>query len=152
MSKMGQKRTAPKTPLKKKPKSKPNRISDDVLDGLVRQVLRFSSGGFCKRCKIFVGGDMLETAHLYRRRRKTVRWDLRNVYPLCKNDVRTGKVGCHSIIDNDPIELASFMYDVLSKEDIVELQKLANMTIKQHPIDREQIRDSLKEKIKRMEE
>ncbi len=141
---MGMKRTTQKKGIKRK-------IGDQVLDGLVRKYIRLMFGGYCKRCGKLVGIDMIEVAHLYRRRRKTVRWDIRNVWPLCKNNPKTGKVGCHSIIDNDPLELTSFMYDVLSKEDIVDLQRLANLTLKQYPIDREEIGETLKAKIRKLE-
>ena len=49
------------------------KISDEVLDGLVRTCLRPMSGGYCKRCKRYVGVENIEVAHLYRRHRKTVR-------------------------------------------------------------------------------
>ncbi len=145
-TKIGCKRTTPKKGIKRKVK-----IGDQVLDGLMRKFTRLISGGYCKRCKSFVGIDMIEVAHLYRRKRKTVRWDIRNVWPLCRNDTKTGKVGCHTIIDNDPIELTSFMYDVLSKEDITDLQRLANLTLKEYPIDRLEIKRILEEKISLLE-
>jgi len=119
------------------------RVSDEVLDGLVRSYVRLISGGYCKRCKKHTGG-IGEVSHLYRRNRKTVRWDLRNVNYLC--------LDCHREIDNDQIKLVSFMYDVLSKDDIKELQRLANMTLKEHPIDRVSLKKELKEKIKALEE
>jgi len=123
-----------------KPK-KPKKISDQVLDGLVRTYVREISAGYCKRCGKYVDGA-IETAHMYRRRRKTVRWDLRNVYPLCPI--------CHHEVDNDSLKLASFMYEVMTPEEIADLQKLANLTIKQYPIDREQIKKDLKEKISKL--
>ena len=119
------------------------KISDEVLDGLVRTYIRLISGGYCKRCKRYAGGQ-IQTSHLYRRRRKTVRWDLRNVFPLC--------LECHQEIDNDQIKLVSFMYEVLSVDDIKELQRLANMTLKEYPIDRELIKLDLKNKIKKLGE
>ena len=125
-------KTVPK-PIKKK------KISDQVLDGLIRQYIRLISGGYCKRCRKWCP---VETAHLYRRWRKTTRWDLRNVVPLCKD--------CHWEIDSDPIKLTSFMYDILSKEDIKDLQRLATMTLKEYPIDREAKKQELKEKIKQL--
>ena len=119
------------------------KISDKVLDDLQRKVIYLMSGGHCKRCKKHVGVEYIEVSHMYRRNRKTVRWDMRNVYPLCKNDVRVNKVGCHQMIDNDHILKTSFMYDVMSKEDIEDLQRLANLTIKDYPIDREAIKETL---------
>ncbi len=116
------------------------KISDGVLDGLVRTIVRSISGGYCKRCKRY---GQIEVSHLYRRRRKTVRWDLRNVYPLC--------LECHQEIDNDHIKLVSFMYEVLSSDEIKDLQRLANMTLKEHPIDREALKLDLKEQIKILE-
>jgi len=129
---------------------KPKKISDQVLDGLVRQYIRLISGGYCKRCGEYVG-DRIETAHMYGRRRKTVRWDLRNVYPLCISDPKTGKTGCHYLVDNDPLLKSSFLYEVMTPEEIADLQRLANMTIKEYPIDRNQIKQDLKEKIKMLE-
>jgi len=119
------------------------KISDKVLDDLQRKVIYLMSGGYCKRCKKHVGVEYIEVAHMFRRRRKTVRWDMRNVYPLCKNDIRTGKKGCHQIVDNDHIIRTSFMYDVMSEEDIADLQRLASLTIKDYPIDRVAIKENL---------
>jgi hypothetical protein len=127
---------------------KPKKISDQVLDSLVRTYVRLISGGYCKRCGRKVGIENIVTAHLFRRWRKTVRWDLRNVVPLCDNPPLGMK--CHKIVDNDPVEMSSFMYEILSPEDIADLQKLANSTIKEYPIDREQIKKELKEKISKL--
>ena len=127
------------------------KISDKVLDDLVRRYVRLISGGYCKRCGEYVGVGNIEVAHLYRRGRKTVRWDLRNVYPLCKNNLVTGKKGCHQTIDDDHIKKVSFQYDVMTKEEVAELERIATMTLKQYPIDREAIKASLKEKIKLLE-
>ena len=114
-------------------------IGDRVLDGLVRTFIRMTSRGYCQRCQKYVG-EQIQTCHIYRRHRKTVRWDLRNVWGLC--------LECHIEIDNDHIAKTSFMYDVMSGEDIADLQRLANMTIKEYPIDRTQIKQELQEKIK----
>ena len=134
-----------------KPKKKRN-ISDEVLDGLVRKYIRLISGGYCKRCGRYVGIENIEVAHMYRRRRKTVRWDLRNVYPLCRDNPATGKQGCHSIVDNsETFHKASFLRDVMTEAEIAELDRIANMTLKEYPIDREQIKTELKEKIKMLE-
>ena len=116
------------------------KISDKVLDDLVRKYIRLLARGYCKRCKQF---GYIEVAHMYKRGRKTVRWDLRNVYPLC--------VDCHQLVDNDMIEKTSFMYELLSPKEISELQLIANMTLKTYPVDREQIKKDLKEKIKELE-
>jgi hypothetical protein len=43
------------------------------------------------------------------------------------------------------------MYEVMNKDEIEDLQRLANMTLKQHPIDRGQIKQDLKEKIRVLE-
>ena len=121
---------------------KRNPFSDKVLDDLVRLYVRLSSGGYCKRCKKYYG-DVIAVAHLYRRRKKTVRWDLRNVHGLCPS--------CHMEIDNDQIKLVSFMYDIMASEEIASLQEVANKTLKQYPIDREAIKADLKERIKLLE-
>ncbi|KKL80596.1 hypothetical protein LCGC14_2003220 [marine sediment metagenome] len=124
-------------------RSEVKKISDAVLDGLVRTLVRELSGGYCKRCKRHARGQG-EVSHLYRRRRKTVRWDLRNVHYLC--------LECHQEIDNDQIRLVSFMYDVLPRDDIEDLQRLANMTLKEYPIDRRALKKELQEKIRTLEE
>ena len=126
-------------------------VRDNTLDTLVRQYIRLISDGYCRRCKQRVGVEYIEAAHMYKRRKKTVRWDLRNVYPLCIDNPNTGRKGCHSIVDNDEIELVNFMYDVMSKEEIKELQRIATMTLKDYPIDREKIKEDLKQKIKGLE-
>ncbi|KKL23360.1 hypothetical protein LCGC14_2426180 [marine sediment metagenome] len=124
---------------------------DKTLDDLQRRYIRLISGGYCKRCGEYVGERMIEVAHIYRRNRKTVRWDFRNVYPLCKDNPLTGRKGCHYQLDSDPIKMASFLYDVLTTEEVEDLQRLANMTIKDYPIDREKIKAELKEKIRLLE-
>lgn len=127
------------------------KVSDSVLDDLVRRCIRLISGGYCKRCGKYVGIENIEVAHLYRRGRKTVRWDLRNVYPLCNNNPATGKKGCHQTIDEDHIKKSSFQYDIMTSEEVAELERIATMTVKQYPIDKEAIKASLKEKIKLLE-
>ena len=128
------------------------KISDQILDDLVRKNIRLISGGYCKRCRKYVGIENIEVAHLYPRRRKTVRWDLRNVWPLCKNNLATGEKGCHQIIDEDHIKKASFQYDVMTREEVAELERIASLTLKDYPIDREAIKASLKEKNRILEE
>ena len=121
------------------------KVSDQVLDNLVRRYVRLISGGYCKRCKKYVGIYNIATAHLYKRGRKTVRWDLRNVVPLCDNY----PIGmrCHYEVDNDPLKMASFMHDILSEDNLNDLQRIANMTLKTYPIDRDEIASCLKAKI-----
>lgn len=89
---------------------------------------------------------------MYRRGRKTVRWDLRNVYPLCNiNNARDDRKGCHQIVDDDHFEKTSFMYDVMNKEEVEDLQRLANLTLKDYPIDRVAIKEQLNKMLEVME-
>lgn len=134
-----------------KPKKKRNLVTDRMLDDLVRKYIQLISGGYCKRCGRYVGVKNIEAAHMYKRKRKTVRWDLRNVYPLCRDNPSTGQKGCHGIVDNSQIKLVSFMYQVMTQEEVEGLEKLANMTIKESPIDRAEIKKFLKEKISLLE-
>lgn len=136
-----------KTPIRKK-RSKNEGVSDGYLDTLVREYIQLTSGGYCKRCKRYVGVSNIATAHIYRRRRKTVRWDLRNVIPLCDNPPLG--MNCHQDVDNDSLKMVSFLYEIKTPEEIKELQELAGKTIKDYPIDREEIKRDLKEKIKRL--
>ena len=123
------------------------KITDRTLDKLVRSYLLGLKDYCCERCHQSFPPDELEVSHLYRRARKVLRWDLRNVHLLCKSNPATGRMGCHEEIDSDHIKLVSFEYEVLSKEDIIDLQRLSTMTLKEHPIDRELIKQDLKEKI-----
>ena len=43
------------------------------------------------------------------------------------------------------------MYEIMTQREIAELQELASKTLKESPLDREQIKQDLKEKIKRLE-
>lgn len=135
----------------KKKKTLNKGVRDSTLDDLVRKYIRLISGGYCKRCGEYVGVEWIEAAHMYRRSRKTVRWDLSNVYPLCKDNPSTGRKGCHGIVDNDPLELTNFMYQVMTPKEISELQTIATMTLKEYPIDREAVKKELKQKIKELE-
>lgn len=135
----------------KKKKTSNKGVRDSTLDDLVRKYIRLISGGYCKRCGEYVGVEWIEAAHMYRRSRKTVRWDLSNVYPLCKDNPSTGRKGCHGIVDNDPLELTNFMYQVMTPKEISELQTIATMTLKEYPIDREAVKKELKQKIKELE-
>ncbi|MDD4873370.1 MAG: hypothetical protein PHE15_00105 [Dehalococcoidales bacterium] len=134
-----------------KKKKRNEGVRDGTLDDLVRKYIRLISDGYCRRCGEHVGVEWIEVAHMYRRSRKTVRWDLRNVYPLCKDNPSTGRKGCHGIVDNDQLELTSFMYEVMTPKEISELQEVATMTLKEYPIDREKIKAELKEKTKELE-
>jgi hypothetical protein len=73
-----------------------------------------------------------------------------NVVPLCDNP--PSGMMCHTIVDKDPIEMTSLMYEIMTPEEVKYLQELANKTIKEHPIDREEIKRDLKERIRRLEE
>jgi len=125
-------------------------VRDSYLDALVRQYVRLRSGGYCKRCGKYVGVENLSAAHLFNRWRKTVRWDLRNVWAICDNPPRGMK--CHMIIDSNPLAKASLMHDILTPDEITDLEKLAMLTLKEHPIDKYELKKDLKEKIKLLED
>jgi predicted restriction endonuclease len=118
-------------------------VRDVTLDALVREYVKAMSAGYCKRCKKHVGIVNLEAAHIIPRKHKTVRWDLRNVFPLC--------LDCHDTIDRDCFAKTEFSYTVLTREEIAEVQRLGNMTLKTYPIDREQVKAELKVKIRKLE-
>jgi len=111
-----------------------------VLDKLFSKYVRLLSGGYCKRCGKYVGHNNLAAAHFFGRIRHTVRWDKRNIVALCNP--------CHYWLDVNPIAKSNFMYEVLSREDIGELSRIANMTTKDYPIDKEALAKDFREKIK----
>jgi len=124
-------------------------VRDSTLDLYVRQYVKLRSGGYCKRCGKYVGVENLSAAHLFARRKKTVRWDLRNVWAICDNPPIGMK--CHMTIDNNPLAKASLMHEILTPDEITELEKLAMLTLKEHPVDKLELKLDLKEKIKQLE-
>ena len=114
------------------------------LDSLFFRYVRLMADGYCKCCKERVGFKNLQSAHVFGRIRHTVRWNTKNVYALCSR--------CHYYLDLNPIKKANFLYEVLSSKEIEELERLANMTTKEYPIDKEALMAELKEKIKSLEE
>uniref|UniRef100_A0A6M3K5E1 Uncharacterized protein n=1 Tax=viral metagenome TaxID=1070528 RepID=A0A6M3K5E1_9ZZZZ len=112
------------------------------LDALFSRYVRLLADGRCGKCGKHVGYENLATAHFYGRIRHTVRWDIRNVVALCNP--------CHYWLDVNPLAKSSFMYEVLSKEEIRELNRIANLTTKDYPIDKEALVKKFREGIKRL--
>lgn len=115
----------------------------DPLDALFSRYVRLKSGGYCKRCGKYVGYSKLNNAHLFGRLRHTVRWDERNTVPLCGS--------CHYMIDNNCLAKTELLLTLMSKGEAEELERLANMTIKDHPIDKDKLKEELKRKITLLE-
>lgn len=131
--------------MKAVPKPKKNKgVRTGTLDKLVADDVKLRSGGFCKRCGKQVGISQLQAAHIIPRVHLLTRWNLKNVYALCKV--------CHKTIDDNPLEKAEFSFTVLSKQDIKELSRLGNLFAKDHPIDREEIKRNLKSEILKLEQ
>ena len=120
------------------------KIKVTKLDSTFSLFVRLLSGGYCRRCKKQVGYKNLQNAHFHGRIRHTVRWDKRNTAPLC--------AGCHYDIDNHPVKKVSFFADILSDEDFYELNRIAELTTKDYPIDQVALYKEYTEGIKRLEE
>lgn len=113
------------------------------MDRLFSKLVRLAAYGRCDKCDEYVGFSGLDNAHYHSRKMRTVRWDFRNTAALCG--------ACHSKLDDHPNRKADWFRQRLSPEADDELDTLAHMTIKQHPIDRDEIESNLKQKIKELE-
>ena len=118
------------------------------LDTVFSRYVRLLAGGYCKKCGRYVGYSNLDNAHFFSRIRHTVRWDTRNTVALC--NVKPNS--CHYWIDVNPIAKTSFFVSILGVEQTEELERLANMTTKAHPIDKEALYKEYTEKISKLEE
>lgn len=118
-------------------------MKTDKLDKLFSRYVRLKAGGYCKKCGHFLGYTGLVCAHFFGRLRHTVRWDERNATALCG--------GCHYEIDYNCLAKRELMLTLMSPEEVASLERIANMTIKEYPIDKEAIEVYLKEGIRRLE-
>jgi len=117
------------------------KIRTDVLDKLFSRCVRLLSGGYCKRCKKYVGYKKLHNAHFHSRRKHSVRWDFANTAPLC--------YGCHSHIDGNPYEKIEFFLRLLGQEGLKELDERAREL--KPLMDKEALKLDLKNRIKKLE-
>ena len=113
------------------------------LDQVFSEYVRALSGGYCKKCGKYFGEKRLQNAHFFGRIRHTVRWDTRNVVALCGE--------CHYWLDVNPIAKTDFMLTVLSEEDVADLERIARMTTKQYPIDKEKLLEYYTKRLKEVE-
>ncbi len=114
-----------------------------TLDGLFSRYVRLLSGGYCKKCGHFLGYHGLQNAHFFGRVRHTVRWNKRNAVPLCPE--------CHREIDLNSVAKSELALSLMSRDEYDKLARLANMTIKEYPIDKVKLAKEFREGIKEME-
>jgi len=119
------------------------KVSDDKLDGLFSSIIRILADGECEYCGKYVGYEKLDCAHFHSRHMKTVRWDFRNVAAICGP--------CHTYFHRHPNKITDWFRKRLGTEVEEQLDILAHMTIKEYPINREEIESNLKEKLKELE-
>ena len=95
-------------------------------DVALSKYVRLLSGGYCKRCWLlgksgaYKGWKKLECAHYQGRRKRSTRWDLDNVLPLC--------FGCHSYIDGNRFAKSELFLEILGREKFEALEKRAQET------------------------
>jgi len=100
--------------MKKKPSKRKKLIREN--DKLFGQIIR--SVGKCERCGKREG---LQTAHVFSRNNKSVRWDVGNAFCLCN--------GCHIFwAHQQPIEFAEFTKAKIGEKEYQELRKRASQT------------------------
>ena len=96
--------------------------------------------GNCEHCGQW---KVLECSHLHSRVRKTTRFDEENVAALCG--------GCHKYLGEHPPAHTSFFKQRLGSDRLEKLEIRSNMTIKDLPYDKKELRKDLKAKIRRLE-
>lgn len=120
-------------------------IKREPLDILFTRYIKLLCGGYCTRCKRYLGvkSQGLHCAHFKSRGLKKVRWDRDNATALC--------YGCHRYIDhpNNRLIKIEFFMNLLGTDRFNALEERAKQT---HPKpDKESIKSDLKEKIKILE-
>lgn len=119
----------------------------DRLDDLYRELIRrraMNRAGGCERCgNSKVSYKELDTAHCHGRAKHTVRWDERNGAGICG--------GCHLLIDSQISEKEALFRRLLGDAEYERLYVLAEMNMRQSPVDYKLVEIYLKEKIKEQE-
>jgi hypothetical protein len=122
--------------------NKAHQIKTTSLDKLFSQFVRLLADGECKRCHKKVGYKLLQNAHFHSRRKQTVRFDRLNTQALC--------AGCHFLIDQNPVEKYEFFRGLMTSKEFDGLNRIANLTIKDYPIDKDKLEKKFKEGIKKL--
>lgn len=117
------------------------KIRINPLDKLFSQYIRGKADGICEWCGEHKN---LQTSHFKGRTRQTVRWDEENVSAICFT--------CHRYMHDHPDIHTDWFEKRLGREKYDKMIMRANMTTKEYPIDKEQIKKNLLEKIKMLQE
>ena len=119
----------------------------DKTDALFSRLIKLLSGGYCKRCKNYLGVKSrgLHCAHLFSRGKRSTRFEREAATALC--------YGCHSYLDHHPLEKTEFFMELLGAERYAELELQSNTPATgKNKLDIEAIEADLKEKINKLEE
>ncbi len=125
------------------------KIRIDPLDKDFSRYVRLQSGGYCKRCWLlkkpnaYKGVKNLDCAHFHSRSRRSTRWDIENVAPLCR--------GCHGFLDGNPLEKVEFFLELLGQDRFDALTIRARTPKKYTVSDIEELKKYYKERIKEVE-
>ncbi len=117
-------------------------LKRDKTDALFSRYIKLLSGGYCKRCKKYLGVKSrgLHCAHCFSRGKKSVRFDRDNAQALC--------YGCHRYLDGHPSEKMEFFMEILGTKRFNALDKKAHTPTK---IDIAKIEEELKANIRKLE-
>ena len=118
---------------------KPSQVK--ALDKLFSEVIRLRANGFCEHCGKWVKVEGIVASHYYGRIRKSVRWDEDNVQGICNQ--------CHLDFHNDHMDYFNWLYIRLGAERLCSLADKAETIMK---FDYESLRESLKSRIKELEQ
>jgi len=113
------------------------KIRIDALDLMFSRYIRLKAGK-CEYCGRY---GRLECSHFIGRRKRATRWDERNVAALCH--------GCHQHLGENPAEHTEFFEKRLGSDELERMIIRANTPTK---VDKEAIKEELKEKIKYLED
>lgn len=100
--------------MNKKNKKKCKKKWIKKLDALISKIIK--ADGRCEMCG--KKDVVLNCAHIYSRRNKAVRWDLRNVLALC--------VRCHFYTHQNPLEFVAWLKKRFGLKYLLELEKEAH--------------------------
>ena len=123
------------------------RCPEDIL---FTRYIKLLSGGYCKRCKKYLGikSRGLHCAHWQSRGKWTTRFERDNCQALC--------YGCHRYLDKRTLEKDEFFFEILGTKRAQEIAVMSEKTPKDFGLTKESLRAKvkadLKDKIKRLEE
>jgi len=96
------------------------KIKRNHLDGLVTKAVRLREKNICQRCGKYVTGQNSHAAHIMKRRNKTTRYYMPNIFHLCFN--------CHRWGHSEETAFKAWVKSVIGDEAYRNLELMARET------------------------